>query len=71
VATKLPKSADLRDLDDNHLAESLQEAIRSQFDLRFRNASERGATAGEYRKLRKQVARIKTIQRERDIQKTK
>ena len=71
MASKLPNSTDLRNLDDTHLSETLQEVIKSQFDLRFRNASERGATVGESKKLRKQIARIKTIQREREIQKTK
>jgi len=71
VANKLPKSADLRGLDDAHLAETLQEVIKTNFDLRFRHASERGSSVGENKKLRKQIARIKTIQREREIQKTK
>jgi large subunit ribosomal protein L29 len=71
VANKLPKSADLRALDDAHLSETLQEVIQTQFDLRFRHASERGTAGGETKRLRKQIARIKTIQREREIQKTK
>ena len=71
MASKLPKSADLRDQDEQHLAETLRDTIKSQFDLRFRNASERGTTIGENKQLRKQVARIKTIQRQREIQKAK
>jgi len=69
MATKLPKSADLRNLDDHQLGESLSEAIKAQFDLRFRNASERGSTAGENRRLRRQIARIKTLQRQREVHK--
>jgi large subunit ribosomal protein L29 len=71
MASKLPKSADLRDQDEQHLAETLRDTIKSQFDLRFRNASERGTTVGENKKLRRQIARIKTNQRQREIEKAK
>jgi large subunit ribosomal protein L29 len=70
MADKLPKASELRSLDDHHLAETLTETIKSQFDLRFRTASERSTTVGKNKQLRRQVARIKTIQRARELKKS-
>jgi large subunit ribosomal protein L29 len=69
MANKLPKAGELRAQDDHHLAETLKETIKSHFDLRFRSASDRTTAAGESRQLRKQIARIKTVQRERELKK--
>lgn len=66
MATKLPKTADLRALDEAHLKEALNEAVKAHFDLRFRTSSgDRTNTASEAKQLRRQIARIKTIQHER------
>ncbi|MFO0815473.1 MAG: 50S ribosomal protein L29 [Gemmatales bacterium] len=66
MASKLPKAAELRALDDAHLTETLGETVKSHFDLRFRTSSgDRTNTAAEAKQLRRQIARIKTIQHER------
>jgi len=66
MAAKLPTATDLRVLDEAHLKETLNEAIKSHFDLRFRTSSgDRTNTASEAKQLRRQIARIKTIQHER------
>jgi large subunit ribosomal protein L29 len=70
MASKLPKPADLHGMDDHQLGETLKETIKTQFDLRFRTASERTTTVGESKQLRRQIARIKTIQRQRELKKT-
>jgi len=70
MASKLPKPSELHGMDDHHLGETLQETIKSQFDLRFRTASDRTSTVGESKQLRRQIARIKTIQRQRELKKT-
>jgi ribosomal protein L29 len=70
MATKWPKPAELRALDDAHLKESLNDAVKAHFDLRFRTASgDRTNTASESRLLRRQIARIKTILHERSKKK--
>ncbi|HMO35594.1 MAG TPA: 50S ribosomal protein L29 [Gemmatales bacterium] len=69
MANKLPKASELRTLDEAHLDEKLKETVQAQFDLRFRTTSgDRTNTAAEAKQLRRQVARIKTIQHERKLQ---
>ncbi len=70
MADKLPKSSELRGLDDAHLAETLKDSVKSLFDLRFRSSSDRTTTIGESKRHRRQIARIKTIQREREMKKS-
>ena len=71
MANKLPKPADLRGLDETHLKETLDETVKSHFDLRFRTTSgDRTNTAAEAKQLRRQIARIKTIQHERTLKKS-
>jgi ribosomal protein L29 len=71
MASKLPKASDLRSLDAAHLTETLSETIKSHFDLRFRTTSgDRTNTAAEAKQLRRQIARIKTIQHEKTQKKS-
>ena len=71
MANKLPKAADLRALDAPHLKETLDEVVKSHFDLRFRTTSgDRTNTAAEAKQLRRQIARIKTIKHERTLKKS-
>jgi large subunit ribosomal protein L29 len=68
MADKLPKAADLRALDAAHLTEKLTETVQAHFDLRFRTtAGDRTNTAAEAKQLRRQIARIKTIEHERKL----
>jgi len=67
MASKLPNAADLRAQDAAHLTETLQETVKSLFDIRFRTSSgDKTNTATEAKQLRRQIARIKTIQHQRD-----
>ena len=61
------KTADLRTLTDEALALQLKETVKNLFHLRFQSATERLETPSEIRKARKEVARIKTIQRQRQL----
>jgi large subunit ribosomal protein L29 len=61
------KSAELRTLSDEHLTLTLKDTIKHLFQLRFQSATDRLETPSEIRKARKEVARIKTIIREREI----
>jgi large subunit ribosomal protein L29 len=61
------KTADLRTLTDEALALQLKETVKNLFHLRFQSATERLETPSEMQKARREVARIKTLQRERAI----
>lgn len=60
------KPAEMRAMSDEHLALTLKETVKNLFHLRFQSATERLETPSEIRKAKKDVARIKTIQRERE-----
>jgi len=61
------KNAELRQLTDEQLDLTLKEVIKNLFHLRFQSATERLETPSEMLKARKDVARIKTLQRERQL----
>ena len=52
-------------MSDEQLALSLRDVEKNLFHLRFQSATERLETPSEIRKAKREVARIKTIQRER------
>jgi large subunit ribosomal protein L29 len=59
------KSAEYREMSDEQLELSLKDVVKNLFHLRFQSATERLETPSEIRKAKREVARIKTIQRER------
>jgi large subunit ribosomal protein L29 len=61
------KPAEYRAMSDEQLELQLKDTIKHLFQLRFQSATERLETPSEIRKARKEVARIKTIQREREL----
>ena len=61
------KPAEYREMTDEQLALSLREVIRNLFHLRFQSATERLETPSEIKKAKCEVARIKTIQRARQL----
>jgi large subunit ribosomal protein L29 len=61
------KPAEFRGMSDEQLDLSLREELKNLFHLRFQSATERLETPSEIRKAKQQVARIKTIQRERQL----
>ena len=58
----------LRALGDAELLERLAEARSELFNLRFQNATGRLENSARLRDLRKEVARIHTLRREREIE---
>lgn len=58
---------ELREMSDEHLVATAKEAAQTLFRLRFQSQSERLNTPSEIRKNRRLIARIKTIQREREL----
>ena len=65
------QKTDFRGMSDEQLAQTLKETEKTVFSLRFQSASDRKETATELQKARKDIARIKTIQRDRDLAKLK
>ena len=61
------KPAELRALADDQLAATLRDTEKHLFDLRFQSATDRLETPSEIRKARREVARIKTLQRQRQL----
>jgi len=61
------KPADYRQMTDEQIDLSLKELIKNLFHLRFQSATDRLETPSELAKARREVARIKTIQRERQL----
>ena len=59
------KASEIREMSDDQLDAELKETRRQLFDLRFQAATERLDAPSELRKLRKKIARLLTIQRER------
>jgi large subunit ribosomal protein L29 len=58
----------LRALGDTELVDRLTEARAELFNLRFQNATGRLENSARLRDLRKEVARIHTLLREREIE---
>lgn len=62
-----PKADAIRSLSDDDLAEQLEETYRQLFNLRFQLATHQLTNHREIRKVKRQIARLKTIQRERQL----
>lgn len=61
------KMAELSGLNDAQLDDTLRDVNQRLFRLRLQAATERLEAPSEMRKLRKDIARIKTMQRAREI----
>jgi len=60
------KPAQIREMSDEHLQLTLNETIKHLFQLRFQSATERLETPSEIRKAKRDIARLKTIQTQRE-----
>ena len=61
------KPDELRAMSDEQLALTLKDTIKNLFHLRIQSSTERLETPSEILKARRDVARIKTLQRERQL----
>jgi len=59
------KPDELRQMSDEQLDLTLKETVKNLFHLRFQSATDRLETPSELQKAKRDVARIKTILRER------
>jgi len=60
-------TTDLRSLDDDELVGKLRESKEELFNLRFQAATGQLESHGRLRAVRKDIARIYTIMREREL----
>jgi large subunit ribosomal protein L29 len=63
------KTVDLRGMSDEQLGLTLKDTEKHMFQLRFQSATDRLETPSEIRKAKRDIARIKTVQRERELAK--
>jgi large subunit ribosomal protein L29 len=63
------KTKDLRGMSDEQLMLTLKDTEKHMFQLRFQSATDRLETPSEIRKARRDIARIKTVQRQRELAK--
>ncbi len=61
------KTADLRRLEDDELAGKLAEMKEELFNLRFQSATGQLESHGRLRAVRRDIARIYTVLREREL----
>ena len=61
------KAAEIRAMEDGALNEELVRLRREQFNLRMQAATGQGARPDQFGKVRRDIARIKTILREREL----
>jgi large subunit ribosomal protein L29 len=61
----MSKATELREMSDEQLEFSLKETREQLFHLRFKAATERLDAPSNLRRLRREIARIKTIQTQR------
>ncbi|GAB4147883.1 MAG: 50S ribosomal protein L29 [Planctomycetaceae bacterium] len=63
----MAKAAELREMSDDQLTYELKETQEQLFRLRFQSASEKLDAPSSLAKLRRSIARIKTVLREREL----
>ena len=61
------KAAELRELSDEELRGKLRELQEELFNLRFQLATGQIENVGRIRTVRRDIARLKTIQRQREL----
>ena len=62
------KARELRELSDNELQQKGQDLVEELFNLRFQLATGQIENVGRISAVRRDVARVKTVQRERQHQ---
>lgn len=65
----MAKPSAVREMSDEQLQHELREAQQSLFRLRVQAATERNDVPSNVKKLRRDIARMFTVQRERELSK--
>jgi large subunit ribosomal protein L29 len=67
MATNIANAVELRELEQDELVGKLLEAKQELFNLRFQAATGQLENHGRLRAVRKEIARIYTVMREREL----
>jgi large subunit ribosomal protein L29 len=67
MATDIANAVELRELEQDELVGKLLEAKQELFNLRFQAATGQLENHGRLRAVRKEIARIYTVMREREL----
>ncbi len=59
------KSSELRSKDTSQLGTELEELLRAQFNLRMQKATQQLTNTSQLNKVRRDIARVRTILREK------
>jgi len=59
------KSSELRAKDSSQLGTELEELLRAQFNLRMQKATQQLTNTSQLNKVRRDIARVRTIMREK------
>lgn len=59
------KSSEIRSKDAGQLGKELEELLRAQFNLRMQRATQQLSNTGQLGKVRRDIARVRTIMREK------
>ena len=59
------KSSELRVKDTSQLGKELEELLRAQFNLRMQRATQQLSNTSQLGKVRRDIARVRTIMREK------
>jgi large subunit ribosomal protein L29 len=62
------KIKDIREMTPEQIGKELLDLRREQFNLRMQSATGQGVRSHEFGRIRKDIARLKTALREREIQ---
>jgi large subunit ribosomal protein L29 len=62
------KTSEIREMSDEQLDLQLKETVKNLFHLRFQSATDRLETPSEINKAKRDVARLLTIKRERELE---
>ena len=65
--SSVTKAAELRHLDNDSLEEKLREAKEELFNLRFQAATGQLESHGRLKQVRREIARVYTVLREREL----
>ena len=63
----MPKKENYKELTDEDLKKKLDDLVKGLFNLRFRKVTDVVENPAQFKKDRRNIARIKTVMREREL----
>lgn len=63
------KSSELRAKDKAQLDQELQDLLKAQFSLRMQKGTQQLSNSSQFKKVRRDIARVRTVLREKVVEK--